>query len=366
MSFPTPTLSELARRAEAELPLSTGGEALRRNLFTPIARAVAAAVSGLYGQQAWIARQLDPATCDEDILLDVYVPLYLASGRKAAAAASGLVTLTGTAGASVAAGTVWQRSDGVTFTNANDETIGGAGTLTVTLVCETAGNEGNTETGATLSLVTSVAGVDSDATVLTPGITGGSDIEAIADLRARVVAKRAAGGEVGRAVDWENWALECAGVTRAWAAPQLAGVGTMTVFFVRDDDATIYPDANEVATVQSYLQLTGTPFGEVYALAPTVKAVDFSIRCDPNTSAVRAAVQTALTNLFADAAAPVARDADGNTVTPVEGVTIPLYLINAAINNAAGLTGHTLAAPSADVVCAAGEMAELGTITWLS
>lgn len=366
MSFPTPTLTELARRAEAELPLSTGGEALRRNLFTPIARAVAAAVSGLYGHQAWIATQLDPATCDEDFLLDVYVPMYLNSGRKPAVAASGLVALTGTAGATIDAGTVWQRRDGVTYTLANEDEIGSNGALTATLICTTAGEDGNTETGATLSLVTSVDGIDSDAIVLAPGITGGSDIETIDDLRARVVAKRAAGGEVGRAVDWENWALECAGVTRAWAAPQLAGAGTMTVFFVRDEDDSIYPDSSEVATVQSYLQTTGTPFGEVYALAPTAKAVDFSIRCYPNTPAVRTAVQAALTNLFADAAAPVARDADGNTVMPVAGVTIPLYLINAAINGAAGLSGHTLAAPVADIDCAPGEMAELGEIVWLS
>ena len=87
MAFDLKSLPELNRRAQAELPLSGASPQLRRNLFTPLARALAGSQHGLQHFGVWIYKQLFPATCDDDVLEQVHAPMRLSEGRKAAAAA---------------------------------------------------------------------------------------------------------------------------------------------------------------------------------------------------------------------------------------------------------------------------------------
>ena len=47
MPYDKESLPELNRRLETELPRANASPALRRNLFTPFARALAAAVHGI-------------------------------------------------------------------------------------------------------------------------------------------------------------------------------------------------------------------------------------------------------------------------------------------------------------------------------
>lgn len=366
MSMTRPTLPELTRQAAAELPLAGADDTLRRNLYTPLSAALAGAVHGLYGYQDNIAAELFPETCSEERLLTVHAPFWLPdTGRKEAAPAQGTVLLTGNAGTATDAGTVFNRADGTQFALLAGGVIASNGQQLAPVVCLTAGQAGNTEPGGTLQLANPVAGLNSVATVQTPGLSGGADIEDIEDLRARIVAARRNGGQVGRAVDWEAWAMEVAGVTRAWAAPKLMGAGSMTVYFMRDDDADPYPDATEQATVQRHLESTGTPWGELFAVAPVRKLVPMSIKLVPDTASNRVAVTKALTALFSREASPVVRDREGRTALPLSGVTILRSHLTEAISGATGEDDHTLSVPVADVVCAIGELAELGTITWL-
>lgn len=368
MSWTRPTLPELARRAEAELQVSTGineaDAALRRNLFTPIARAVAGLAHGLHGQQEWIAKQFSPITCDMDTLYAVFVPIFLPDGAKAAEAASGPLRIFGTSGSGIDQGRLWTRADGLEYTNPTGAVMPSAGYLDITVVCTTPGEAGSTEPGGALQLVNPVVGINGAGAVQEPGITGGADAEDDDSVRARVIAVRQAGGEVGRSIDWENWAKEVPGVTRAWCAPKLAGRGTVTVFFVRDDDDSIFPDTPECATVQTHLESTGTPWGEIYAVAPINKPIDFTIRISPNTPAVRAAALSALQNVIDLEAGPVARDANNATALPLAGVTIPLSHLSAALSAAVGEYDHALILPAGDVVCAIGELATMGAATW--
>jgi uncharacterized phage protein gp47/JayE len=366
MSMTRPTLPELKRQAAAELPLAGADDTLRRNLYTPLSTALAGAVHGLYGYQDTIAAEIFPETCSEERLLNVHAPFWLPnSGRTEATTARGTVLLTGNAGTATDAGTVFNRADGTQFALLTGGVVAGDGQLLASVVCLTAGQAGNTEPGGTLQLANPVAGLNSVATVQSPGLSGGADIEDIEDLRARVVAVRRNGGQVGRAVDWESWALEVPGVTRAWAAPKLMGAGSMTVYFMRDGDAAPYPDAAEQAAVQAYLETTGTPWGELFAVAPIRKLVPMSIKLVPDNASNRSAVTKALTVLFSSEASPVARDSEGRTTLPVSGVTILRSHITEAISGTTGEYDHTLSLPAGNVVCAIGELAELGTITWL-
>ena len=49
MPYETESLAALNRRLAAELPITGSGTALRRNLYTPFARALAGAMHGLHG-----------------------------------------------------------------------------------------------------------------------------------------------------------------------------------------------------------------------------------------------------------------------------------------------------------------------------
>ena len=68
MPYETESLAALNRRLAAELPITGSGTALRRNLYTPFARALAGAVHGLHGHIEWRTRQMFPQTCDDDVL----------------------------------------------------------------------------------------------------------------------------------------------------------------------------------------------------------------------------------------------------------------------------------------------------------
>ena len=81
MPYETESLAALNRRLAAELPITGSGTALRRNLYTPFARALAGAVHGLHGHIEWRTRQMFPQTCDDDVLEYLHAPMWLGEGR---------------------------------------------------------------------------------------------------------------------------------------------------------------------------------------------------------------------------------------------------------------------------------------------
>ena len=365
MAYDRPTLADIDRRNQAELPLATASEAMRRNFYRPMARALSGAEHGLRGYGVWRYMQMFPQTCDDDVLEQYHAQIHLRGGRKAASAATGGVRINGTAGMTIAAGAVVNRNDGATYALPDGAVVGATGMVTANLVCLQAGEAGNTEAGASLQLASPVAGIDSALIVLSPGLSGGADIEDIEDLRQRVIEARHTPGEVGTTNDYEAWAKEVAGVTRAWAAAKVLGYGTMSVYIMRDGDSvTAYPDANECATVLAHLNETAVPFGEIFVFAPIKKVQNLAIQLSPNTAAIQAAATTAIKALFTRESSPVMR-VNGVTVLPAQGVTVPLSHIIDVISDVQGEWTHKITSPTADIVCGVGEMLELGVITWL-
>lgn len=366
MPYNKPSLAELDRQHQAELPLSSASEALRRNLFTPLARALANAQHDLHIHGTWRWRQQFPRLCDADVLELYHTPMRLQGGRKAAASAQGLVRLKGVAGKTIDNDTVLNRNDSMTYTLPDGAIIGADGTVMARAICLTPCAAGNTEPGASLRLANPVSGVEGEVEVLVPGLSGGADLESIESLRNRVDAAWRSPGEVGKSVDYENWVLEVAGVTRVWAVPKALGAGTVSVYFMRDDDpVSPYPDALECAAVLAHLDQTTYPAGEHYAFAPVPKLQDFTIRLMPNTPAVQAAAKDAVLRYLKNVAAPVKRDAFGVTALPPAGILIPRSQISDAISDAAGEWSHEILFPTADIVCGIGELLTANNFTWV-
>lgn len=350
MPFNRPTLPEIVERiaADIESRLPGADARLRRSNLSVLARAEAGVAHGLYGYIDYFARQAIVDTADSEFL-ERWASVW-GVARKVAVAAAGPVTFTGSPSATVPAGTIVQRADGAEF----ETTAAGAlvaGTVTIDVIASAVGEAGNTVAGSQLALAAQVLGVSGTATVAAGGLVGGADVEADDDLRQRLLDRIRQQPQGGAAFDYETWALEVPGVTRAWIYPLELGPGTVTVRFVRDGDASILPDAGEVETVQAYIDARRPVTAEVYVVAPVALPVDITLTVTPDTADVRAAVTAELADMFAREAVP--------------GSTMRISHINEAISLAAGEEDHVVTVPAGDIVAGAGEIPTLGVITWL-
>jgi uncharacterized phage protein gp47/JayE len=183
------------------------------------------------------------------------------------------------------------------------------------------------------------------------GLTGGFDIESDDELRARLFQRLQNPPAGGADHDYERWALEVAGVTRAWVEPLWLGGGTVGVFIAADNaPGGPIPDQALVDAVQAYIDERAPVTATVYALAPVAVALDLTLEIAPDTAELRAAIETEIEDMLQDEAVP--------------GATLYLAQIHRAIAAAEGWTNYTLVSPVADVVHSANELAVPGVITW--
>lgn len=348
MSFSRPTLAELVQRTRNDtLSRLSTDEALRRADAEVYARVFSGVAHGLYGFIDWVSRQILPDTSDLDTL--IRQASIWGVERKPAAAATGSVTFSVQPGAVILAGTLLQALDGQQYATTADAVVS-LPNATAPVEAVEPGAAGNRAAGENMTLVSPVVGVQSVA--VAGEMSGGADLESEDDLRGRLIARIQQPPQGGCAYDYEAWALEVEGVTRAWVSPQELGLGTVTVRFVRDLDSTPIPDAGEVAAVQSYIDARRPVTAQVTVVAPAAVPINFQIQgLTPSNAAVQSAVQAELQDLLLREAVP--------------GGTILLSHIRAAISAAAGETDYVLVAPAENVTNTTGSMSTMGTITWL-
>ncbi|MGG7557790.1 baseplate J/gp47 family protein [Pseudomonas sp. ES3] len=345
MPFETPTLPVLVGRAQADL----AGDALRRSDAQVLARTHAGVAYGLYGYLNWLADQILPDSADEETLERI-AALRLNEPRKPAQPASGPASFMAAAGGVLDVGTVLQAGDGRTYKVTTGVTTV-AGLNSTTLEAVDAGTLGNAEAGLQLTLVQPVERIASTFTVLAPGLAGGVAQESVEALRARVVRSYRVIAQGGSADDYETWALEVPGVTRAWCRRNYLGPGTVGLFVMRDSDDVPVPNPAQLAEVKTYIESPRPVTAELYVLPPVLVPVPYSIKAVPDTSAVRGAITRQLSDLHQ-------REA---------GLGAPLLIthIRATVSGSPGETDHVLATPVADVVAATNQILTLGVITWL-
>ncbi|MDX2094370.1 MAG: baseplate J/gp47 family protein [Alphaproteobacteria bacterium] len=347
-SLPAETLARL--EAEIRLQLPGADPQLRYSAERVLARVIAMASYEMEGYIEYVSRQILPTTCDPDFL-PVHAYLWNVPQR-AASFAVGQAAFTGTNGVTVPAGTSLRRQDGQEYTlDADAITAGGAAIGSITAV--TAGAAGNAPSATQLTLTSPVAGIQSAATVVTPGASGGVDIEDVEVWRERIVARIQRPPHGGNHADYEAWAKEVAGVTRVWVYPNRLGRGSVYLLFVMDEkEETIIPSPVEVETVNNYINLPSIRpvTADVTVAAPTPVAVDFTINISPNSVVVQNAIAIELADLIRRESTP--------------GGTLLLSHIHEAISVAAGEVDHVLVMPSANISRAFGEISVVGNITF--
>lgn len=289
MPFQTPTLPEIIDRTAADMQsraVGGSGSVLRRSLLGVLARVLAGASHLLHKHLEYNSRQLIPDTADS-LNLERWAAVWGLT-RNPATFAGGTITFTGVDSSAVPAGTAVQASNGEQYTTDAAGTIAG-GSVTVAATAVNAGAVGNIEVGVAVSLVSPVAGIDSEA-VVAGGFADGGDQEADADLRARLLDRIQYPPRGGSANDYKVWAEEVAGVTRAFVYPLRGGPGRVGITFVMDDADPIIPDNTKVQEVQDYIDARRPVTANVDVFAPVAVPLDITIKLDPNTAEVQAAV----------------------------------------------------------------------------
>lgn len=351
MAYARPLLTEIIARKIADIDsrLVTPAARLRRSILNALLRASAAVEHGLYGFINYLSRQIVPGTADDEYLL-LHANWHGLSKTRAVAA-TGQFTAAGNG--TIPAGTLLQRSDGVTYSVDTEITVSGSASVAITGT--TVGQNGNAQAGLTLTFITPLPGIQS--TVIAGAMTGGADEETTEAFRHRFREYVQEPPHGGSKSDYIRWAKEVPGVTRAWCFPGWLGAGTVGVFFVRDNDASIIPDPAEVDTVQKHLDDMRPVTAILSAIAPIKAAQDLTIKISPNTAAVQAAVTAELADLFSRSS---------SVETGAGSGTIYISKIRESVSIAAGENNNVVTVPADDITLSVGEIATLGTITFES
>ena len=348
MAFVRPTLSEIAERVKTDITSRAGvGSPLRRSFISAISFAIAGAVHLAYGFLSFIARQVFPDTAEAEFL-ERWASIWGVT-RRQASFAEGDVQFTGTNGSVIPLGTILVRADGLQYRVQADATIA-AGIATVNVLAEVAGSGSSLQTDGKLTLVTPIAGVQSEGTVLSSNKVNGADQETDEALRARLLDRIQRPPNGGSENDYKQWALEVPGVTRAWVYPGSDGLGTVGIAFVTDNEDNIIPTTGKVEEVQEYIDERRPVTAEAVVFAPSSEELDFEIQLSPNNASVREAVTSELADLIRRESEP--------------GGTLLISRIREAISIAAGESDHVLVSPTANVVTDPGTLKILGEITF--
>ena len=243
------------------------------------------------------------------------------------------------------------------------ETSIGTATATIAVLnlrSQTYGANTELKNGDSLAIDGQIAGVNNNAYTMFSGISGGTDDEAFEEWKDRVVYRYQHPITYFNKANIITAVKSISGNTRVWVKECTPTVGQVTVYFVRDNDANIIPDSNEIAKAKEAvvaLRTVKDSDSDVFVYAPTAKTVNFNIsNVVPNTATMKTAIENNIKQFF-----------DDNVDLEA---TLSLDKIKSAIQSSFDMeTGkqldtYTLSTPSADIVCSTGELPVLGTITF--
>lgn len=257
----------------------------------------------VYDQAAPIAREIWRLYMTLDELIDAFYinafsgPYIDAHGalfnvvRREGTKAACEITMAGTAGAVIPAGTAFYTEDGLEYGLASDVTLRdgtGGGLLRATSV----GQKYNVGAGSVVQILRNVRGLDSFEC---GEATGGTDPEDDESLFQRVDERRKRPATSGNVQHYREWALSVDGVGAVRVTPLWMGNGTVKVLIAGYDRLPV--DDTVVARCAAYIE-TKRPIGaKVTVASARAELVRVSARLVALPSVSRAAVQERLREL---------------------------------------------------------------------
>jgi len=235
------------------------------------------------------------------------------------------------------------------------------------VTAQSLGSATNVSNGGTLTVVGSPTGVDTTALATFGGIEGGTDPELPDAFRTRVL--DALGTDYGAfsAPEIRLIAGTVPGVTRVWVKEATLdganGVyeGQVKIAFVRDNDGNIFPTAAEVAAVKSLIvaetMTANTAPEDVMVMSPVPHPIAIQVHIVPDSTAMRAAVNSAFVQWFGENANYETTVALLDLQCAIKGLVDPV--------TGAVLQSFSFAAPTTDTVMASNELPTLLSVSFV-
>ena len=213
---------------------------------------------------------------------------------------------------------------------------------------------------AALQFESPIVGVDNIARVDFDGLGGGADREVDSLLRGRLLDRIQNPIAHFNAAEIESVAKTVAGVTRVFVQEITPAVGQVTIYFMRDNDATSIPSGAEVAAVNTLIQAirpATSDVADVIVAAPGETSTNFTFTAlSPDTTTMRLAIEASLAQFYAE--------------HPQVGVNIESDAYRSAIFNTVDTTNgdvivsFTLTPDPSTISIASGFIGTLGNVTF--
>lgn len=239
------------------------------------------------------AKEFEKAYAEMDLMVEAMFPQtswgkyldYLAEElagltRRAATKASVELTITGTAGVTVPAGSVFATSGGTNFqTNASAQ-IGDGGTATVKATAMTAGAGGNVLAGTINTIPVSIYGVTSVTNAA--DAYDGYEEEADGPLLERLLFAVRQPATSGNVYHYIEWATAVSGVGAVKVLPLWNGNGTVKVIVV--DMLKDVPSEDLLQAVREAIAEEAPIGATVTVVAPETVTLDIALTCTEGTA----------------------------------------------------------------------------------
>jgi uncharacterized phage protein gp47/JayE len=316
MPFSRPTLAQIRKRTKSDFDFETGAQAAGVG-GTPergFVEATAGVSHGLHGRLAVVHKNAFVDTMEDDRLIKFAA--FFGVTAISATRATGVIYVFAVNGTVIPAGAILTRVDGTQYEVLEETEPALGGKANANCRALLGGEAGNAEVGTELTLSTGgIVGTLGTAEVGSSGMTGGTDEETNLALRIRLKERLANPPNGGGPGSYVRWAKLVAGVTRVWEYGKIDSngdpkLGWVTVLFVRDGEADIFPGVDEVAAVRAkILEYAPLHLAGLHVQAPINKALLLELEITPNTEAMKEKCITAVQTMLGERATPP--DADG-------------------------------------------------------
>lgn len=252
------------------------------------------------------AKEFEKAYAEMDLIVDAAFPRtswgkyldYLAEElagleRRAATPAITVLTISGTAGITVPAGSLFATGNGINFVTDDDATLRDDGTAEVPATAQAAGAGGNVAAGTITAVPVSIYGVSgvTNAAAAHDGYEEETD-DSLLDRLLFAVRQPATSGNVYHYIEW---ATSVAGVGAVKVIPLWNGNGTVKIIVVDANKNT--PSEELLQEVRDVIDANAPIGATVTVVAPTIKTIDIALEVTKGTGN-EAAIKSVLTSYF--------------------------------------------------------------------
>lgn len=346
-------LRDLRNSVKAEIPDTDPW--VSPNNIVPVLKAIAQGLRALYLRLEFIHEMAFVTTAREEYL-DFHGIQAGGLARDPGTFAQGYATATAVLGSVIVDGQLLSRSDGQLFTVVGTTT---AHTVNPSLYIKAAeaGELGNTDSGATLTVVTPVAGY-SNILVSTDGLIGGTEDESDDSFRQRILFHKQNPPHGGTPAEYIEWAQTKAGVTRVFVKRATPQPGSVTIYFMMDGVGTGIPTAGDIDNMKDILNTLAPADADVRVFGPTLQVVDVTVSgLLPNTPVLKDAIVEELKAQFLRRAEPA---------SAIASFTFHKAWITEAVAMAPRWKSSSVTIPAGDVIIATpGVIPVLGTVTFV-